>query len=91
MGFIRLVVFGFLALSVVYLSISVYARSVRRENLEDDWAEQNPDSTDLDARRAYVDKGIVAYNASFRPKLIGLVFVVPTIAIAVIVYLTNVN
>jgi len=30
-GFLRLVVFGFLALGIIYLSISLYSRSVRRE------------------------------------------------------------
>ena len=51
MGFVRLLVFGFLALSVVYLSISVYSRSVRREKLEDAWAQDNPGSTDMAAQR----------------------------------------
>jgi hypothetical protein len=32
---VRLVVFGFLVLSVVYLSIAFYSRSVRREKLEE--------------------------------------------------------
>ncbi len=91
MGFVRLVVFGFLALSVIYLSISVYSRSVRREKLEKAWAEDNPASTDLAARDAFVAKGIAAYNASYRPKLIGLVYVVPTIVVAAIIYVTNAN
>ncbi len=91
MGFIRLVVFGFLALGVIYLSIAIYARSVHRERLEDDWAEQNPGNDDMAARRVFVDRGMVDYNTSFRPKLIGLVFVIPTIAIAAIVYVTNAN
>ena len=91
MGFVRLVVFGFLALSVVYLSISVYSRSVRREKLEDAWAQDNPGSTDMAARDAYVTKGIKAYNASFRPKLIGLVYIIPTVVVIAIVYITNAN
>ncbi len=91
MGFVRLVVFGFLALGVIYLSISVYSRSVRREKLEKEWAANNPDSTDRAAHDAFVAKGIAAYNASYRPKLIGLVFVVPTVIVAAIVYITNTN
>jgi hypothetical protein len=85
MSFIRLLLFGFLALSVVYLSISVYSRSVRREKLEKAWAK------DLAARDAFVAEGIVAYNASFRPKLIGLVYIVPTVVVIAIVYITNAN
>ena len=91
MGFVRLVLFGFLAMSVVYLSISVYSRSVRREKLEDAWAEENVGSDDMAARDAYVAKGIKAYNASFRPKLIGLVYIVPTVIVMTIVYITNSN
>lgn len=91
MNFIRLVLFGFLGLSVIYLSISIYSRSVRREKLENAWAEENVGSTDMDARDAYVAKGIAAYNASFRPKLIGLVYIIPTVVVIAIVYITNVN
>ena len=91
MGFVRLVLFGFLAMSVVYLSISVYSRSVRREKLEDAWAEEHVGSDDMAARDAYVAKGIKAYNASFRPKLIGLVYIVPTVIVMTIVYITNSN
>lgn len=91
MSFVRLVLFGFLALSVVYLSVSVYSRSVRREKLENAWAEENAGSTDMGARSAYVEAGIKAYNASFRPKLIGLVYVIPTVAVMAIVYFTNAN
>lgn len=91
MGLVRLVLFGFLALSVVYLSISVYSRSVRREKLEDVWAEENVGSSDMDARDVYVAEGIKAYNASFRPKLIGLVYIIPTVVVIAIVYITNAN
>lgn len=91
MGFIRLVLFGFLALSIVYLSISIYSRSVRREKLENAWAEENVGSTDMAARDVYVAEGIKAYNASFRPKLIGLVYIIPTIIVIAIVFVTNRN
>ena len=81
MGLIRLVVFGFIALSVVYLAISVYSRSIRREKLENWWAEENPGSTDMEARAAYVEKGMKEYSNGIRPKLILLVYIIPTIAI----------
>lgn len=88
MGFIRLVVFGFLALSIIYLSIAVYSRSVRREKLEEAYDENPVEGT---TRQAYVEQGIKEYNTSFRPKLIALVFVVPPIIVAAIVYITNAN
>lgn len=91
MGFIRLVIFGFIALSVIYLSISVYSRSVRKERLEDQFDEEHPDGDEEGARDAFVQEGITAYNQSIRPKLIGLVYVVPTVVIAGIVYTINTN
>lgn len=91
MGLVRLVLFGFIGLSIVYLCISVYSRSVRREKLEKAWAEENAGSDDLAARDAFVEKGIIAYKNSFRPKLIGLVYIIPTVIVMVIVYTTNTN
>lgn len=91
MGFIRIVVFGFIALSVIYLSVSVYSRSVRRERLEDQFDEDHPDGGEPGARDAYVETGIAEYNKSIRPKLIGLVYVIPIIVISVIVYVINAN
>ena len=89
MGLIRLVFFGFLGLSVVYFLVSVYSKSVRREKLEDRWSEDNPDSKDEAAREVFVDQGMVEYNTGIRPKLILLVYVIPTIIVAVIHYLTT--
>lgn len=88
MAFMKLVVFGFLGLSVIYLSLSVYSRSVRREKLEDAWAEEKPEGV---SQREYVEKGIAEYNASLRPKLLLLVYVIPIAATAAIIYLTNMN
>ena len=91
MGFFRLVVFGFIALSVIYLSISLYSRSVRKERLEDEFDEANPDGGPAGARDAYIAEVMDAYNNSIRPKLIGLVYVVPTVVIGAIVYTINAN
>jgi len=90
MGLIRLVVIGFIGLSVVYFAIAIYSRSVRRgEKLEDRWGQDNPDSKDMAARDVFVAQGIAEYNAGIRPKLILLVYVIPAIAVAVIHILTT--
>ncbi|WP_342069929.1 hypothetical protein [Yoonia algicola] len=91
MGFIKLIVFGFIGLTVIYFSVSIYSRSVRKERLEDEFDEENPDGGAAGARDAFVMEGLKAYDASIRPKLIGLVYVVPTIAIGAIVYMINAN
>jgi len=88
MGFVRLVVFGFIALGIVYLSISVYSRSVRREKLEDEY-DENP--IENMTRSEFVEKGVKSYNNSFRPKLIALVFVIPPAVVAAIIYVINAN
>ncbi|MFU8823992.1 hypothetical protein [Yoonia sp.] len=91
MAFIKLAIFGFIALTVVYWSIALYARSVRKERLEKSFDAANPGTADKAARDAFVAQGMAAYQASFRPKLIGLVYVVPTLAVAIIAYLINTN
>jgi hypothetical protein len=82
-------VFGFLGLSVIYLTISFYSRSVRREKLENAWDENPPKGGDTDARDTYIETGMAEYETGFRKKLIWLVYVIPTISILVILYLTN--
>lgn len=89
MAFVRLVVIGFAVLTVIYLCISWYSRSVRREKLENEWGEQNPGNTDMQARDAFVDAGLLHYESSLRKKLILLIFIIPPIVIAFVVYMTN--
>jgi len=90
MGFIRLVVFGSIGLTVIYFSVSLYSRSVRKERLENEFDAENPGG-DRAARSAYVAEGMQAYDKSIRPKLIGLVYVVPTVVLGTIVYIINAN
>lgn len=88
MAFIKLVVFGFIGLTVIYWSVSLYARSVTKERLEDSFDAAHPDGTKAE-RETYVQDGLKDYDGSIRPKLIGLVYVVPTIVVAVIIYTIN--
>lgn len=88
MGFIRLVVFGFIFLSIIYLCLAWYSRSVRREKLENEWDEEKPEGISQDE---FVRKGLLKYQNGLRPKLLGLVYVVPTVVISVIIYVTNSN
>lgn len=89
-GFLRLVVFGFIALTVIYFSVSLYSRSVRKERLENEFDAENPGADRAD-RDAFVADGLKAYDASIRPKLIGLVYVVPTVVMGTIIYVINAN
>lgn len=89
MGLVRLVFFGLIAMTIAYFVISIYSRSVRREKLEKSWDQDNPDNTDEAARDAFIENGIAEYDAGIRPKLILLVYVVPTVLVAVIHILTT--
>ena len=85
MGLVRLLVFGFLFLSVIYLAISVYSRSVRRGKLKAQWDEEGRDGD----REAFVRAGMRDYERSLRHKLILLVYIVPVMAIGTIIDVTN--
>ncbi len=88
-GAIRLIVFGFLGLSVIYIAVSFYSRSVRREKLEKRWAEDHPGDDDSLERDAYIDNGMVEYQNGLRRKLIVLVYIIPAIAVAVTMFIIN--
>lgn len=84
-GIIRLVVFGFIGLSVVYVLVSIYSRSVRREKLE-----KHFDAGGVEGDRdAYIHEGMVAYQKGLRRKLIWLVYIIPMVVVGVTVYFVN--
>ena len=81
----RLVFIGFIVMTVVYVCLSLYSRSIRKGKLRAEWDEnQGPGE-----REAFVEKGLEEYDGSLRRKLILGVYVVPTVLVAVIIYLTN--
>ncbi len=89
-GLVRAAVLGFLALSVVYVLVSIYSRSVRRERLEKSWdsdpAREGQARTERDA---YIEAGMAEYKHGLRRRLIVLVFIIPAVAFGVIVYIVN--
>lgn len=87
MQFLRLIVFGFLGLSVVYICVSLYSRSVRLEKLEDEW-DADPQGDDA-ARQRFLDEGMAAYRSGLRRQLIWLVYIIPTVLIGIIMYMVN--
>ncbi len=89
MGLIRLIVLGFIGLSVIYFAISIFSRSIRRERLEKEWDANPPEGGDLLARDTYIEDGMAEYEGGFRKKLIVLVYIVPPLFVVAILYLTN--
>jgi Ca2+/Na+ antiporter len=72
-------------LTVVYVSLSLWSRAVRREQLERRWDEEGRSGD----REAYVEAGLEEYDGSVRRKLLLGVYVVPLAVVAAIVYLVN--
>lgn len=82
---IRLAIFGFVAMSVIYVMVSIYSRSVRRE-----WLEKKYDAGGIEGDRdAYIEAGMQSYQHGLRRKLIWLVYIIPALVISVTVYLVN--
>ena len=81
----RLVVIGFIVLTVIYVSLSLYSRSVRKGKLAEWWEEEGRPGD----RDAYIEAGLKEYEGSLRRKLIWGVYVVPITAVAAIIYFTN--
>lgn len=86
MQFVRLIVGGFILLSITYFAVSWYSRSVRREKLEKWWDEAPVDGV---TRDDYIAEGMDVYENGLRKKLILLIFVIPPIVVATIMVLVN--
>ncbi|WP_299348409.1 hypothetical protein [uncultured Shimia sp.] len=81
----RLMVVGFIVLTVIYVCLSFYSRSVRKGKLETEWDEEGMTGD----RDAWIDKGLKDYDGSLRRKLILGVYIIPVILMITIIYLMN--
>ena len=89
-GLVRLFFMGFIVLTVIYVCLSFYFRAQRRSKLEAQWNLEGLDDQNIRGDQDdYVQKGLEEYDGSVRRKLILGVYVIPTVLIAVIIYLTN--
>ncbi len=73
----RLMVLGFVVLTVVYVVVSLYSRSVRREKLEKEFDEE----VQTGDRDAFIEAGMAAYQGSLRRKLIWGVYIIPLLVL----------
>lgn len=81
----RLMIVGFLILTVIYGVLSVWSRRVRAAKLRREWEDTGrPGDADT-----FVEAGLRDYDGSVRRKLILLVYVIPVIVIGTIIYITN--
>ncbi|MCT4554938.1 MAG: hypothetical protein N4A53_09650 [Pelagimonas sp.] len=81
----RLLVVGFVVLTVIYIALSVYSRRKACARLTEDWHDAGQPGT----REDFVEAGLNDYDGSLRRKLILGVYVVPVMVVVTIIYLTN--
>nr|WP_099825365.1 hypothetical protein [Oceaniglobus indicus] len=81
----RMGILAFVALTVIYVLLSIYSRSVRREKLEDAWEEEGQPGERAD----FVRNGLAEYDSSLRRKLILGVYVIPVIVVGSLIYAIN--
>ena len=82
---LRLLLSAFVVLTVIYVSLSLYSRSVRRDKLEAEWDEGDRRLP----REEFVRRGLADYDGSLRRKLILGVYIVPLALVTLIIYLVN--
>jgi hypothetical protein len=84
-GLFRLVIFGFIIQTVIFVVLSVMSRRAERRRLEQEWELEGHGGEKKD----YVREGLAVYDRSLRRKLIFGVYLVPLAVIGTIVYVVN--
>lgn len=84
LALLRLLLIGFVVLTVIYVSLLFYARAQRRDTLAAQW-----DAAPEGDRDAFIEKGLADYNQSLQRKLLLGVYIVPVCVVLTIIYLTN--
>ncbi len=84
-GALRLFLGLFFLQTIAFIGLSVYARRVRRRQLEARWREKPVSGSGA----AYVERGLRAYDKSLRRKMIWGVYVLPWAAILAVIYVVN--
>jgi len=84
-GILRSAFFGFIGLTVIYVLVATYSRSVRREKLEKKF-----DAGGIEGDRdTYIAEGMQAYEHGLKRRLLWLVYIIPTVVVVVTVYFVN--
>jgi Mg2+/citrate symporter len=84
-GFVKLAVYGLVGLSLLYVALSVFLRSLERERLEKEWdAGGIPGS-----REDHIRQGLARHRHSLRRKLLWLVYVIPIATVTALVWILN--
>ena len=85
LGAARLLIILFVVLTIVYVSLSLYSRSVRRRKLEERFHQDGMPGD----KETFIREGLEEYDGSIRRKLILGVYVIPILGIMTLIYVTN--
>jgi len=89
-GWLRLAFFLYVALTIAYFLTAIYSRSVRREKLEKGWdADPANDASPAAERTAFIRAGMENYEKGLKKRLLWLIYIIPTMAFGVTIYLVN--
>ncbi|QFQ87360.1 hypothetical protein F8A10_07935 [Paracoccus kondratievae] len=91
-AFLRLIGMVLIVELIFYLLIGIYIRSLRREELEEEWDRRHPERAGPSPERAeFVRRSMVGFSKTLQARLVGLVLVLPVVAIIVIIVIVNYN
>jgi uncharacterized membrane protein (DUF485 family) len=79
------ILLGFVVLTIFYVVLSVWSRSVRREKLEEEWDSEIRTGD----RDAFIEEGLRDYDRSLRRRLILGVYVIPVLFVLGMIYVMN--
>lgn len=85
LGWLRLGFFALIGLTVVYVLVGIYSRSVRREKLEKRWLAEGLEGD----RDAWIDEGMRAYEKGLKKRLLWLIYILPMLAFIATIYFVN--
>lgn len=86
----RLAIFGFMALTIVYLVMAWFVRSTRRQQLEQEWDAANPGGSP-ETRRIEVEQDVEAFRKTLAYRSLWLIYVLPVIFVIAVLVNTNWN
>lgn len=79
------ILLGFVVLTILYVVLSVWSRSERREKLEEEWDSEIRTGD----RDAFIEEGLRDYDRSLRRRLILGVYVIPVLFVLGMIYVMN--
>jgi Ca2+/Na+ antiporter len=85
LGWLRLLLMAAVVLTAVYWIVVVYARSVRRETLEKRWDAGEGSGE----REHFIEAGMADYEKGLKRRLLWLVYILPGIVFAILIYVVN--